>query len=325
MADYNHVPVLALAIDPSLFWPYAAGAAILVIGVPVVLLGAARRARGFDKLAAFGPVLFGVAMAVFGADHYVGAEFVATVVPSWMPWHLFWTYFVGTALFAGALSFATTIQWRLAAASFFLMLVIFELTIHVPNLAKAPDSKVRLILVLREMSLFAGCLAFAASRSRGAVTVARKRLIAVACFLLAIPIGVFGICHFLDPTFAPGIPRENPTLTISMPSWLPAHVAWAYLTGAVFVVSAIALMIRRYAGTAALAIGATNLVLIVLVYTPLTISKATDIAGGLNYLAIHFALAGSALMLASALPSHSAVSVGEPGMAPREIGRVATP
>src|SRR5215469_15098855 len=140
MAYYKFVPGVAFSIDPSVFWPYAAGAAILVVGVPVVMTGAARRARGLDKLAAFGPLLFGIAMAVFGADHFVGASFVARIVPSWIPWHLFWTYFVGTALFAGALSLATTIQWRLAAASFVLMLLIFELTIHLPNLVAVPNA-----------------------------------------------------------------------------------------------------------------------------------------------------------------------------------------
>src|SRR5262249_7072407 len=58
------VPGLAFSIDPSVFWPYAAGAAILVIGLPVVTMGAARPARGLDKLVAFGPLLFGIAVAV---------------------------------------------------------------------------------------------------------------------------------------------------------------------------------------------------------------------------------------------------------------------
>src|SRR5215470_11662119 len=112
---------LAFSINPSVFWPYAAGAAILVIGLPVVIMGAARRAQGLDKLAAFGPLLFAIAMAVFGADHFVTAPFVASIVPSWIPWHLFWAYFVGVGLVAGALSLTTTTLWRLAAAAFALM------------------------------------------------------------------------------------------------------------------------------------------------------------------------------------------------------------
>jgi uncharacterized membrane protein len=334
MAYYRLVPVLAFSIDPSVFWPYAAGAAILVIGLPVVMTGAARRARGFDKLTAFGPLLFGIPMAVFGADHFVTARFVASIVPSWIPGHLFWAYFVGVALFAGALSFATTIQWRLAAASFALMFLIFELTMHIPNLIAVPHSKARLILLLRDIPFLAAGLAFAASQARVAATpgaasgdsfspLARKRLVAVACFLMAIPIGVFGIDHFLNPNFAPGIPQDDPALTIPMPSWLPAHVLWVYLTGAIFVLSAIALITRRYARPAAVLTGATILVIIALVYIPLTIARAADVNNGLNYLSIHFALAGSVLMLAGALSSQSAALSGVPETEPPVMHRVA--
>jgi hypothetical protein len=188
--------------------------------------------------------------------------------------------------------------------------------------------------VLREMSLIAGCLAFAASQSREAATssarsdalfspVARKRLIAVACLLMAIPIGVFGIEHFLNPNFVPGIPQDNAALTVPMPSWLPAHALWIYLTGSIFVLSAIALITIRYARAAAVLLGGTVLVIIALVYIPLTIARAADVGNGLNYLSIHFALAGSALMLAGALPSHSAASAGVPEMEPSGMVRVA--
>jgi uncharacterized membrane protein len=341
MACYEVVPVPAFLIDPPVFWPYAAGAAILVIGLPVVVMGAARRASGLDKLAAFGPLLFGIAMAVFGADHFVTARFVAGIVPTWIPWHMFWAYFVGTSLIAGALSLATTIQWRVAAGSFALMFLIFELTMHIPNLIAVPHSKPRLILLLRDIPFLAAGLAFAASQSSVAATrvapfetrpempgallpaLARKRFIAVACFLMAIPIGVFGIDHFLNPHFAPGIPQDDPRLTIPMPSWLPAHVFWIYLTGSIFVVSAIALVTLRYARPAALLIGATILVMIALVYIPVTIARAGDVNNGLNYLCIHFALAGAVLMLASALPSRSAALARVPEKKPAR-DRVAT-
>ena len=355
MRHYNFVPVLAFSIDPSIFWPYAAGGAILVIGLPVVLMGAARRADSFDKLTAFGPLLFAIAMAVFGADHFVAAKFVANIVPSFIPWHLFWAYFVGVALIAGALSFATTILWRLAAGSFALMFLIFELTMHMPNLIAVPHSKPRLILLLRDIPFLAAGLAFAASRPRvaakpgaprtadsempgtqseipgtdpkmrGAVisTLTRKRLVAVACFLMAIPIAFFGIDHFLNPHFAPGIPQDDPGRIIPMPNWLPVHLFWIYLTGSIFVISAIALITLRYARPAALLIGATVLLMIALVYIPVTIARAGDVNNGLNYVCIHFALAGAALMLASALSSRSAALAGVPEKEPA-MDRVAT-
>ncbi|HEY6330316.1 MAG TPA: hypothetical protein VI756_13340 [Blastocatellia bacterium] len=334
MAYYKLAPVLAFSIDPSVFWPYAAGAMILLIGLPVVLMGAARRAHGIDKLVAFGPLLFAIPMAIFGGDHFVGAKFVATIVPRWIPWHFFWTYFVGTALIVGALSLATTIQWRLAAGSFALMLLIFWLTIHLPNFLAFPRNPGVLTLLTREILLLAGCLAFAASPIRepaslsvrsGALLPAAlgNKLVGASCVLLGITFGEFGIQHFLRPDTAPGYPQDNPAVQIPMPSWLPGHALWMYLVGSIFVLSAIGLITIRYAQTAAVLIGATVLVIIPIVYIPVTIARATDITGGLNYLAIHFAMAGSALMLASALPAHSPAPANVPDAEPARIERVA--
>ena len=335
MASYNLVPVLALSIDPAVFWPYAAGVAILLIGLPVVMRGPARRAHGVDKLVAFGPMLFGIAMAVYGGDHFVGAKFVATIVPKWMPWHLFWTYFVGTALIVGALSLATTIRWRLAAGLFALMLLIFWITIHLPNFIAKPQDPGRLTLLVREVLLLAGCLAFAVGPARDGASgggrsgallspAVRKSVVAAACVLLAITIGVFGIDHFLKPDSAPGYPQDDPTVKISMPAWIPEHTLWMYVAGSIFVLCAIGLLTMRYARPASVLIAVTVLVIIPLVYVPLTITKASDIAGGLNYLVMHFAMAASALMVASALPSTSAALTGDSSVAASAAERVAS-
>ena len=42
-----------------------------------------------------GKYLFSIAFIIFGAQHFIYADFVATLVPRWMSWHLFWAYFVG--------------------------------------------------------------------------------------------------------------------------------------------------------------------------------------------------------------------------------------
>ena len=39
-----------------------------------------------------GRLLFALSMAVFGWTHLLIPDYVATLVPSWIPFHLFWTY-----------------------------------------------------------------------------------------------------------------------------------------------------------------------------------------------------------------------------------------
>jgi len=59
----------------------------------------------------------------------------------------------------------------------------------------------------------------------------------------------------------------------------------------------------QYARFAATLLGITVLALVLFAYLPLTITQASDVANGLNYLAIHLAPAGAAFFLAGALPA----------------------
>jgi uncharacterized membrane protein len=319
-----------LFISGGTFWPYFGGAAILVIGVARVKKGSSWRALGLDRLILIGPLLFAIPMAIFGMDHLVAAKAIATLVPSWIPGQLFWAYFVGFALIAAALSLATKTQARLSAALLGIMIFLFVFLIHIPSCLAIPYDKTRLTIVLRDLALSAGALAFAASKSELAgrapgwiqgwrLESLRSKLIVICRFLIAISIAVFGIDHFLYPTFAPGIPQEGTTL-VTMPAWMPGHEFWAYLTGTIFVACAIGLTTRKHVRSAATLLGLIVLILALFVYLPLTLAKASDVANGLNYLAIHLALAGTVLLLAGASPAADVtyVSVAE-AEGPRSI------
>ena len=84
--------LLVFSIPADVFWPYFAGAATLVIGLGTSIKNRIGQASGFDKFILFGPLLFAIAMAVFGADHFVTVSFAAKIVPSWIPGRLFWAY-----------------------------------------------------------------------------------------------------------------------------------------------------------------------------------------------------------------------------------------
>src|SRR5258706_14441500 len=82
-------------------------------------------ARGLDKIVALSRLCFAIPLAVFGALHLSSAEFVTPLVPSYMPWRLFWTYFVGCALLAASLSIATKLQVRWSGLLFGIMMFAF--------------------------------------------------------------------------------------------------------------------------------------------------------------------------------------------------------
>src|SRR5277367_4392838 len=72
-------------------------------------------AQGLDKADPLGRVSLGVPLAVFGAEHLTSPQTIMQLVPAWMPGKLFWTYFVGVALIAAALSFIFRVGIRLSA------------------------------------------------------------------------------------------------------------------------------------------------------------------------------------------------------------------
>jgi uncharacterized membrane protein len=317
----SELALLALVFRGVVLLPYLAGAAVLAIGLAAVSWSEVREAPGLEKLVPLGPMLFAVPMAVFSGDHFAFSRSVATIVPRWMPWHMFWTYFVGTALIAAALSIAAKKESQLAATMLSIMLFLFVLMIHIPNCFAAPYERQRYTLVLRELGLSSGALAFAAAQAedwrRGVyrglglalASAVWKKIPPLARVVIGIMLIDFGIQQLLFPTFAPGIPQDGRGVVISMPSWIPAHALWGYLSGVIFIACGVALLLNRKPRVAATLLAATVLVWAASVYLPLTIKNVANIDVGLNYLAIHFALAGEMLLLATALPKRAAEEV----------------
>src|SRR5262244_4091602 len=123
---------MALLVIPStVIWSYSVGGVVLAIGlITMFLRGDWQKARGFDKLILFGPLFYAAPLAAFGTEHFTLTAVIASLVPKWIPWHLFWAYFVGACFIAAALSLVTRIQARLAASlaalTFFLFVVLMD-------------------------------------------------------------------------------------------------------------------------------------------------------------------------------------------------------
>src|SRR6201996_7217610 len=65
----------------------------------------AKSGKGFlAKLVVAGNYIYAIPILYFGILHFVVAKEASGYVPSWIPWHLFWMYFCGTALIGGAMS-----------------------------------------------------------------------------------------------------------------------------------------------------------------------------------------------------------------------------
>ena len=257
------------------------------------------RASGLGKIVALCNLCFAIPLAVFGAEHLSGAQFIKDGVPSFMPWHLFWAYFVGVALLAASLSIATKIQVRWSGLLFGIMMVLFVAMIHFPRALANPHDRIAWTIVIRELSFAGGgwVLAGIAMRAQG-----ESKLVTVGRVLIAIAAIFFSVEHFLHPAGCPGVPLEKLT-----PAWIPGRLLIGYLTGAILLVAGASILLAKKTRMAATYLGTWILLLVLFVYVPILITQMFDPSTavkveGINYFADTLLFGAEFLALASATP-----------------------
>jgi len=96
--------------------------------------------RFWGKLIPCGVILFSVTMISFGIDHFLYAKDAATLVPSWVPNHLFWIYFGGVALIGSGIAIILKIKIGLIAALLGTMIFIWFIVLHIPRVITSPTA-----------------------------------------------------------------------------------------------------------------------------------------------------------------------------------------
>jgi uncharacterized membrane protein len=280
--------------SPMVVWMSVAGVVFLAMGAIVAAKDVAD-ARGLDKLIALACVFFAAPLGVFGAEHLTNAGEIAQLVPSWMPGHLFWAYFVGVALIAAALSLSLKRYLRLTGMLVALMFFLFVLTMHIPGVVEHPRDRFFWAIAFRDLTFGSGALALAAAMTPASSRNHYRAAITVARVFIGVALIVYGVEHFLHPGFAPGVP-----LAKVMPAWVPLPHLWAYLTGAVLLIAGIVILINRYTREAAGLAGLVMVLLTAFLYVPIlaTARSAADIVVGLNYVFDTMLLGGAVLLLA---------------------------
>jgi uncharacterized membrane protein YphA (DoxX/SURF4 family) len=88
--------------------------------------------KWLKKLIPFGRIFFCTTMILYGCAHFCYPQPISTLVPNWIPGHLFWTYFAGVALIGLGLAIVFKIQLQLAATVLGTVIFIWLLVIHIP-------------------------------------------------------------------------------------------------------------------------------------------------------------------------------------------------
>jgi uncharacterized membrane protein len=301
-----HTPVLSLFLEFSrtAFSMSVAGIVLFLIGILAVRNDLAS-AAGLEKVVALSNLCFAMPLAVFGAEHLSAARGIMQGVPKYMPWPLFWAYFVGVALIAASLSIATRVQVQWSGLLFGIMMFLFVAMIHLPDALASHGDRFRWTIVFREMSFGCGgwCLASAAmngSRTQGPRTQRPGILVTITRIIIGIAAIFYGVEHFLHPLNVPGVPLEK-----LMPEWIPVRFLIGFLTGIVLLLAGLAILLARKTRAAATFLGAWILLIVLVIYGPILVISLLDPSTGvkvegLNYFYDTLLYAGTILALAGA-------------------------
>ena len=131
-----------LAVTPRDPGPWTSAFELLAMcGAGLVLAAtfANRRTRSGrgGALLESGRFLFAISLLVFGIQHLMYGAFVATLIPKWIPGHLFWAYFVGVAFIAAALAIVSGKLAPLAATLLGIMFFLWVVILHAPRVVAA--------------------------------------------------------------------------------------------------------------------------------------------------------------------------------------------
>jgi len=294
------------AIPGEVIWSYALGGAVFAIGLAAIFArGDWQKARGLERLILFGPLFYAGPLAAFGTEHFTLTEGIASLIPAWIPWHIFWAYFVGACFIAAALSLVTRIQARLAGALLGLNFFLFVVLMDVPGWLENPRDRIALALALRELSFSGGALAMAASLGGGRV------LATIARYFVGVPLVYYSIEQFLHGQNVPGVPLARLT-----PEYIPGHAFWTYLAAVAYAVGGILLLAGKKTRAAATLAGLSVLVVELAVYVPIAIVDRASLGNGLNYMADTLMFCGAVLLRAGAMPREAgqrAAAEAQPG------------
>jgi uncharacterized membrane protein len=96
--------------------------------------------RQLERLIPLGRYLFCTTIVAFGVCHFLYSSFIDTLVPAWIPWHRFWTYFAGACLIGSGTAIILKIRLELVATLLGTMIFLWVLMLHIPRAIADPYS-----------------------------------------------------------------------------------------------------------------------------------------------------------------------------------------
>ncbi len=130
---FLHLPLAFTNPLAGFMWTNPAKALAFLGGVILLAGSLPGKDRLFRTLAPLGPLFLAGFMILGGIQHFVYLDFVAKLVPVWIPGARFWACLTGVALIAGGVGILLPKTTRLAALMSGIMILLWVVLLHVPR------------------------------------------------------------------------------------------------------------------------------------------------------------------------------------------------
>ena len=225
-------------------------------------------------------------MLIYPVLHFIYPVFVASIIPPWIPWHRFGSYFTALTIAAAGVSIVTKKHARMAGILLGIEIMLFCLLIHVPLLLHRPgdawaaramfgDTPSRVINAFKDFGLSGAVFVFAGIQSEQWKRTGRDAFLGLGKAILLISIAAFGILHFVFPAFAPGIPP----MFVNVRFPLPGHLFWICATGIALLLFSAMLALNWRTRNLAVILGLMILAFDLLTWSPDFLVHPMDLAG----------------------------------------------
>jgi uncharacterized membrane protein len=258
-----------------------------------------------NKITKLGRFFLGIPMIVFGIQHFMYAQFVAALVPTWIPGALFWTYFSGVALLCSGVGIIINVLPRLAAGLLGFMIFTWIVVLHIPRIFLFPENHSEFINVFNAFLMTGGALILSGTAEGkmglGKVEVIGRR---IGPYLIAISLLVFGVEQLIQGKLVFIVGAD--------PYPIPGSSFWIFLSGFVFIVAALCILFTKRSAEVAAYLGIFIIFLVAIFYIPQLFTTAY-VGHALATIFKGMAMSGSVLVLSRSIPKlitqQSAVAV----------------
>ena len=112
-------------------------------------------------LSTLGRILFAIPFGVLGINHFIMKDYYLGLLTSFIPGMGFSIFLVGLFLIGAAVSIILNKYIRVSCILLAVLLAIFIITIHIPNLSVEANKTIALIEIMKDTALLGGALMIA--------------------------------------------------------------------------------------------------------------------------------------------------------------------